>query len=319
LYELINSGLKIYHSIQEISKAKIANPVVTIGTYDGLHKGHRFILDFLTNKSKEINGESVLVTFDPHPRKVLFPEVDLSLVQTMDEKIQNFKDLGLQHLFIVDFTIDFSRVSAEIFVRDYLVKAISINTLVIGHDHQFGKNREGSFEHLNELSSVYGFDLTQLPVKKVNDLGVSSTKIRKAVANGEMELANSLLGSLFEINGIVESGDKIGTELGFPTANINIQNQNKLLPKNGVYFGHVTVDNKTYFGMINLGYRPTINGQTFKIEVNILDFNMDIYNKKIKFQFIKHVRDEIKFKSKNDLIKQIKKDEANCRIYFTQH
>lgn len=308
-------GLKVYNSLEEIKNKHIPNPVVTIGTFDGIHQGHQMILDELREKAKNVKGESVMVTFSPHPRKVLFPENDFKLVQTLEERMALLDDFGLDHLLVVNFTKEFSRLSAEQFVRDYLVNGIGLHTLLVGYDHQFGRNREGSYERLTELAPVYEFELDRLPPKSIHDLNISSTKIRNAVKTGNVDDANEYLGRPFTLKGQVVHGDKIGRTIGYPTANIKVPEE-KLVPKSGVYHGKVFVDGEEFVGMMNIGTRPTVSGVDNRIEIHVLDFDEGLYDKTIVFSFQGRLRDELTFNSKEALKKQIQLDEKTCRDYY---
>ncbi|MEO9258505.1 MAG: riboflavin biosynthesis protein RibF, partial [Crocinitomicaceae bacterium] len=240
----------------------IKKPVLTIGTFDGVHIGHQKIISRINKSAKEIGGESVLFTFYPHPRTVIFPDDDnLRLLQTQEEKLAKLKRFGLDNIIIYPFTKEFSRTSATHFVRDCLVNQIGAVKIVIGYNHQFGKNREGSLEQLRELAPIYGFEVEEIPAQEIDEVNVSSTKIRNALLSGEIETANKFLQEPFQLNGVVEHGKALGRTIGFPTANISIENKLKIIPKTGVYFVRCSVDNIAYFGMMNIGFRPTIDDQ----------------------------------------------------------
>jgi riboflavin kinase/FMN adenylyltransferase len=305
--------VNIYTDLLEFSNVK--KPVLTIGTFDGVHLGHQKIIDFLKQKANEVNGESVVFTFYPHPRMVLHPDDhQLELLQTIDERIEKLAKLGIDHLIVFPFTKEFSRLSAVEFVRDILVNKINIDTLVIGYDHQFGRNREGTKEVLNELAPVYDFNVVEIPAYLKDEVKISSTKIRKALKNGNVDIAKQYLGNYYAINGIVVEGDKIGTTIGFPTANIFVKEAYKLIPANGVYAVKVYLNDNEYLAMLNIGFRPTIkNDNKRSIEVHIFDFNENIYGEKIKIEFVQMIRKEKTFANLEALKQQLIEDENKCR------
>lgn len=304
--------MKIYQGIEQFEKLEKA--VVTTGTFDGVHIGHRTILNRLIEVAKKMKGESVLLTFYPHPRMVLQEDAELRLLNTIDEKTQLLEKAGIDHLIIHPFTKEFSRTTSLEFVRDLLVNQIGTKKLVIGYDHHFGRNREGSFEHLKEYGPVYGFEVEEIPAQDIDDVNVSSTKIRKALVAGDVKTANNYLGHNFQLNGIVVHGNKVGRELGYPTANIDLQNKYKLIPAEGIYAVKVRLEDKSYNGMLNIGRRPTINSGNgeISIEVNIFDFKKEIYGEKIQLELIERIRDEKKFDSKEELIAEMQKDQVKC-------
>ena len=303
--------MKVYHSLEEFKK--LDNAIVTTGTFDGVHIGHQAILSKLVNIAKKEKGESVLITFFPHPRMVLQKDLNIKLLNTVSEKIVLLSKTGIDHLLVFPFTKEFSRMSSIEFVRDILVNKIGTKKLVIGYDHQFGRNREGSFKHLQEFGPVYGFDVEEISAQDIDDVSVSSTKIRTALLErGDVKTASKYLGSHYHLSGTIVTGKKLGSKLGFPTANVNIEEDYKLIPKDGVYAVLVNLDRKTYKGMLNIGKRPTIEGKNRTIEVNIFDFDKEIYNHEIKLCFIDRLRDEKKFESLEDLTKQLAKDKAEA-------
>ena len=309
--------MKIFEGLEE--PIQIAHPVVTIGTFDGVHLGHQKIIRRLNSEAKKKNGESVLFTFHPHPRLVINPnDTALKLLQTQTEKKAKLEAFGLQNLIVYPFSLEFSQLSAEEFVRTILVEKIGVKTLVIGYDHQFGKNREGGLDFLRSVSSKYGFEVIEISAEEIDDVNVSSTKIRQAIDEGEVDLAKTYLSDFFEINGEVVPGEQLGRELGFPTANLNLQNPNKLIPKKGVYAVDVTLPSGELFkGMMNIGSRPTVNSdQKVQIEVHLLDFKGDLYGQKIRVRFHRFIREEFAFESKEALVEQIKKDDKKVRDYF---
>ena len=298
--------MKVYQSIQDIKPIK--RPVVTLGMFDGAHIGHQSILKKLNTIAQNIDGESVLITFNPHPRMVLQPNCDLKFLNTLQEKEEILRQFELEHLIIQEFTKDFSQVTSVEFVKNLLVDKIKINTLVIGYDHHFGKNREGNFEQLQVLSKEFGFNLIQLEAIEENDVAVSSTKIRNALNEGNIEYANKALNYNYPLSGKVVHGDKIGRTLGFPTANLEVD-PNKLIPKDGVYAVDVFVDDTKYLGLLSIGFRETVtNSREHRVEVNILNFDQDIYGKTIKLEFLGRLRDEEKFNSLDELISAMNQD-----------
>jgi riboflavin kinase/FMN adenylyltransferase len=298
----------------------IKNAVVTIGTFDGIHLGHQEIISRIIELAKSVNGETALVTFWPHPRYVLSQNTDnLKLLTTFDEKAKILDQLGLDHIVRINFTKEFSQWTSEQFIHRIIISALHTKRLVIGYDHRFGKDREGGFDHLKKHSDRYGFEVEEIPKQKIDDVGISSTKIRNAIEDGQVELAHDFLGRFYEINGEVVSGDKIGKTLGFATANIQVEEPYKLVPADGAYAVIVEIKDMQYKGMLNIGYRPTVNGKTKKIEANIFDFNHEIYGEKIKISFIKRLRDEIKFNSKKELSKQLQMDKEKTMQILKQH
>tara|TARA_Y100000385_G_C13068793_1_gene627986 strand:- start:787 stop:1728 length:942 start_codon:yes stop_codon:yes gene_type:complete len=297
----------------------IVNPVLTIGVFDGVHVGHQKIIEQLNREAELIGGESVLFTFYPHPRMVLYPEShELRLIQTQAEKIDKLRRIGLKNIIVHPFTLEFSRLTAVEFVRDYLVNRLNVKKLVIGYDHQFGKNREGSITFLKEVAKTYNFEVIEIDAQEVDEVNISSTKIRNAIMEGDMELANTYLGEPFELNGKVVEGEALGKSLGFPTANLDIESEIKLIPKLGVYAVNVVLSNGSIQeGMMNIGLRPTIaNHHDLSIEVNLFDFSGDLYNEYVTVQFLSRFRDELKFDSILELKEQLAKDEENIRSYF---
>ena len=310
--------MKIFEGFECITSIK--NPVLTIGTFDGVHIGHQKIIELLNKAANEIEGESVLFTFYPHPKMILFPENHgVKLIQTQDEKLKKLEQLGLQNLIIQPFTSDFSNLTATEFVRDFLVKKLNVRKLIVGYDHQFGKNREGNFQFLKNASKTYGFEVIEITAQEIDEVNISSTKIRNALRNGDIKTANSFLGMPFEINGFVEKGKQLGRTIGFPTANLKIVDDIKIIPGNGVYAVEIVLQKNTHFiGMLNIGIRPTVsNENNISIEVNIFDFQEDIYDQEISIKLITRIRDEQKFDSLEDLKTQLKKDEITSRTILS--
>ncbi|MGZ3946139.1 MAG: bifunctional riboflavin kinase/FAD synthetase [Mucilaginibacter sp.] len=299
--------MRIYNSIEEFKPVNKA--VVTIGTFDGVHLGHRKIISRINELAKDIGGESVILTFFPHPRMILHPEdQDIKMINTMPEKAALLEQLGVDHLIITPFTRDFSNQSPEEYIKNILVDKIGTKKIVIGYDHRFGKDRQGGLKELQQLAPVYGYDVIEIPEQDIHDVAVSSTRIRKALLHDEIELANEFLGYPFFITGKVNRGDQIGRTIGYPTANILIEENYKLIPSDGIFAVKVYVDGEAHKGMGYIGHRPTINGMTRNIEVNILDFNRDIYTQPIKMELLHFVRGDMKFDSLEQLKAQIDKD-----------
>lgn len=296
--------MKIYKGLDSFNKIK--NAVITTGTFDGLHRGHVHILDELTKKNS--SQESVLITFFPHPRQVLFPDQTIKFINTFDEKIELISNYKVDHLIIQEFSLEFSRISSLEYIRDILKNKIGLKKLIVGHDHHFGRNREASIKQVSEFAELYDFEIHEIPPLKLNGIVVSSTKIRNALEVGNVELANNLLGYEFHFEGEVVHGKGVGRSLGFPTANIIVRNKNKIIPAKGVYAVNVDFENKKYKGMLNIGFNPTFDEKKLSIELNIFDFQSIIYEKQIKVFFKKKIRDEKKFNSPEGLKSQLKKD-----------
>jgi len=300
--------MKIYHGIEDFTKLNYA--VVTSGTFDGVHLGHQKILKRLKEIAENNNGETVVITFWPHPRLVLHPEDEsLKLLNTFEEKAALLKDFGIQHLIRIPFTKEFSQLTSEQFIRQILVDTIGTKKLVIGYDHHFGKNREGSFEQLKLNAPTYGFEVEEIPRQDVDHIGVSSTKIRQALEKGDCELATHLIGRPYGLTGRVISGDKIGRLIGYPTANIDVDSKHKLIPMHGIYAVTVRHEHDTFGGMLYIGYRPTINGTRLNIDVNIFNFNKEIYGESISIAFHKLIRGDAKFADLEQLKQQLKIDQ----------
>lgn len=302
--------MKVYTNIDDFIGVK--NPIVTTGTFDGVHVGHQKIISRLKDVAKQEAGETVLLTFYPHPRMVLFPDDnELQLINTQAEKIELLEHYGIDHLIIYPFTKEFSRLSSVEFVRNILVNIIKTKRLVIGYNHHFGRNREGSFEHLKEYGPLYGFDVEEIPAKDLDSIEISSTKIRTALLAGDITTVNTYLGHEFSISGKVVGGKQLGRTIGYPTANIQLQEKYKIVPADGVYAVKVKHKGRLYGGMLNIGNNPTIEGKGRSIEVNIFDFNMDIYNQDATIYFIERLRDEVKFNGLDELTKQLALDKVN--------
>jgi riboflavin kinase / FMN adenylyltransferase len=300
--------VKIYYSLEDFSP--VDNLVVTLGTFDGVHLGHRKLISRINEIARETGGQSLIMTFFPHPRMVLYPkEHAIELLNTSEEKIRLLEEAGIDHLVIQPFDREFSELSSEDFVRKVLVKKLKTSKLVIGYDHRFGKNREGSFEDLISLAPHHGFTVEKIPEEDVNHIAVSSTRIRNALKSGDVETAASYLGRPYTLTGIVKHGNKIGRTIGFPTANIHITENYKLIPGTGVYVGLVEVQHERHYAMVNIVNRPTIEQQgELRVEAYLIDFDREIYGSIITVSLLKRVRDDKKFASLDELTSQIKSD-----------
>ena len=302
--------MEIIHSLTNYNHTE--KTVVTIGTFDGVHIGHQKIIEQVVASAKKLNKKSVLLTFFPHPRMVLQKDASIELINTIDEKAILLAKTGLDCLVIQPFSLEFSRLTALDFVRNILVNQLNISKLIIGYDHHFGKNREGNLEQLTEYSHLYDFDVEEIPAQDINDVSVSSTKIRKALSDKNIKTANKYLGYNFMITGTVVNGKKLGGQIGYPTANISIKETYKLIPKTGVYVVKSTVNDVLVFGMMNIGFRPTVDGKHQTIEVHFFDFNHDLYNQQLTIEILYFLRDEEKFSSVEKLISQLKIDKLNA-------
>jgi riboflavin kinase/FMN adenylyltransferase len=305
--------VKVYHDIH--SFPKLPFPIVTTGTFDGVHLGHCTILEKLKSYRLVSGHETVVITFNPHPRLVLQPNDNkLELLNSLDEKIELLSKQGIDHLLVIPFDKNFAALSSLEFIEQILVKTIGTKKLVIGHDHHFGKNREGSFENLRQSGPQYGFEVEEIPAKDINHVAISSTKVREALHNGDIITANKFLGYQYKMEGIVVKGRQLGDTIGFPTANLEIIGQRKLIPQNGVYAVTVSIDNSIYQGMMNIGNRPTVetNGER-KVEVHILNFSGNLYGKKLQISCVDRIRDEKKFTSLDELKSQLKEDKNQIK------
>ncbi len=297
--------MKVYHNLSEYDSSSKA--VVTVGTFDGVHIGHQTLLNTITEEAKKDAYESVLLTFWPHPRLVLFPDSsDLKLLNTLQEKIERLEKTGIDHLIIHPFSREFSRTTAIDYVTEILVGSLDVSELVIGYDHHFGRNREGNLENLKALAPAHGFKVKEIPAQEIDDVNVSSTKIRRALIEGDVTTANEYLGYAYMVSGEVTSGSKIGRTIDYPTANIALNDELKLVPGNGVYACRVRIDGQVYGGMANIGRRPTVSEQEeSKLEVHIFNFDQTIYGKKVEVSFIQNLRKEVKFENVNQLKEQL--------------
>ncbi len=294
-----------------------AKTILTIGTFDGVHLGHRKILERVVARAKEENLESVVLTFFPHPRMVLQEKSEIKLLNTIEEKIQLFEKIGIDYLIIHPFNYKFSRLSAEDFVKEILVETFNIQKIIIGYDHRFGRNRTADIDDLIVFGEEHHFDVEQISVEEINEIAISSTKIRTAILEGNIKLANQYLGYRYSFSGKVVQGKQLGRTIGFPTANIQINEDYKLIPKNGVYIVKSQIDGKQVYGMMNIGTRPTVDGKNQTIEVHFLNFNKDIYGSTLEIVLLDYIREEAKFNSLDDLKAQINKDQALALLYIT--
>ncbi len=323
--------MKIYRNLDEFKALDYA--IVTIGTFDGVHVGHQKILNKLTELAKDNTGETVLLTFFPHPRLIINPDDDsLRLINDIEEKVERLALAGIDHLIITPFTRDFSNQTPEEYISEVLVNKIGCKKIVIGYDHHFGKDRKGTIKDLIHYSEIFDYSVDQIPEQDIEDVAVSSTRVRESLIKGDIITANKYLGYPFELTGTVIKGDQIGREIGFPTANLHIHESHKLIPAYGIYAVEVEIFPRTteivtgdYFepeperiakGMCYIGTRPTVDGMNRKIEVNLLDFNDDLYTKTIRVKFLEFIRHDQWFESLELMQEQIKKDESAIRAYF---
>lgn len=309
--------MKIYKGLDEFKKLDFA--VVTSGTFDGVHFGHQKILQRLDEITKNNGGESVLITYWPHPRLVLFPNQKLYLLSSIEEKAELLSQHHVDHLVIIPFTKEFSSLSSEEFIKKIIVDRIGTKKLVIGYDHKFGKNRSGSFEELKKDGPVFGFEVEEIPKQMIDHKAISSTKIRKALYEGRVEIVHEYLGRPYSIQGKVIEGNKIGRTLNFPTANVEVSFKHKLIPAEGIYAVKVRIGKTYYKGMLNIGFRPTLGGTQRRLEVNIFDFNQDVYGKEIVIEFFHNIRSEIKFKNLEALKSQLQKDKIEAQQILKNH
>ncbi len=302
--------MKIFNNINEFNCKK--STIITIGTFDGVHLGHQKILKKLNIEAENNGLESSVLTFFPHPRTVLNPNSSLKLINTIEERISLFKKSKIDNLIVHPFTKEFSELDSEDYVKNILVDQLKAKIVLIGYDHKFGKNRTADINNLKEYGIKYNFEVIEIKAEEINDIAISSTKIRNSIEEGDIQLTNSYLGYEFSFFGKVVKGNSIGKTLGFPTANIKIGTELKLIPKNGVYLISTIINQKIIFGMMNIGIKPTTNENTKSIEVNLFDFNQDLYDTNITVYIKQFLREEIKFDSLNELKLQIEKDKITC-------
>jgi riboflavin kinase/FMN adenylyltransferase len=308
--------LKLFHSINDFHSTK--KTILTLGTFDGVHIGHKKILERITQNTENGKYESLVLTFFPHPRMVLQEKSEIKLLNTISEKSKLLEATGIENLVIHPFNESFSRLTAEEFVHSILVDQFHIQKIIIGHDHRFGRNRTANIDDLIAFGAEYGFEVEQISAQEIQDVSVSSTKIRKALNEGNMALANDYLGYAYFLSGEVVKGKQLGRTIGFPTANIQIEEDYKLIPKNGVYVVKALINEKEVFGMMNIGFNPTVNGQKQTIEVNLFDFDADIYGEKIEVSLLHYLREEQKFGSVDLLKSQLNQDKIDALAFVRQ-
>jgi riboflavin kinase/FMN adenylyltransferase len=307
--------LKVFHSLNDFHSTK--KTILTLGTFDGVHIGHKKILERITQNTENRQYESLVLTFFPHPRMVLQEKSEIKLLNTIQEKSKLLQATGIENLVIHPFNESFSRLTAEEFVRSILVDQFHIHKIIIGHDHRFGRNRTANIDNLIAFGVEYGFEVEQISAQEIQDVSVSSTKIRIALQEGNMALANEYLGYTYFLTGDVVKGKQLGRTIGFPTANIQISEDYKLIPKNGVYVVKTIIDQKEVFGMMNIGFNPTVNGQKQSIEVNLFDFDADIYGQKLEISLLKYLREEQKFGSVDLLKEQLNLDKQTAQEFVS--
>ena len=320
--------MKVHYDIENLPL--FHNSVITIGTFDGVHMGHRQIIEKLKQEAKAINGETVIITFHPHPRKVVSSTIlGIRLINTLEEKIGLLEQLGIDHLVIVPFTDAFANQRAEDYVAHFLVNKFHPHTIIIGYDHRFGKERKGDYILLENLAPVFNYQLKEIPKHVLDEISISSTRIREALLNGQIEIADKLLGYEFFFTGKVVHGDKLGRKLGYPTANLKIQDEEKIIPGNGIYAVYAELvenvqtltgknqpsieSSQRIKGMMSIGFRPTVDGKKRVIEVNLFDFASEIYDRSLRVYVKKYLRQEIKFDSLDELVRQIDQDKVDSQ------
>jgi len=311
--------LKIHFDIETLPVFK--NAVITIGTFDGVHMGHRQIINKMKEEAVAVNGETVIITFHPHPRKIVSSVyTGVRLINTLEEKLEILSELGIDHVVVVPFTEVFANQPPEVYIKNFLVEKFNPHTIIIGYDHRFGKERKGNYLMLENFAVQYNYQIKEIPKHVLDAIAISSTKIREAVLSGQIEVADKLLGYNFFFSGKVVHGDKLGRKLGYPTANLKIENEDKIIPGNGIYAVYSKISNSDspytihqslLKGMMSIGFRPTVDGKKRVIEVNLFDFNEQIYDQTLKVYVKKYLREEIKFNSLDDLVKQIDQDKID--------
>ena len=306
--------MKIFNSIKSFNATKPT--IVTIGTFDGVHLGHQKIVAQITKNAHALNCESLVLTFFPHPRMVLQEGTEMKQLNTLNEKIALLDNLGIDNLVVHPFDKEFSRLTAEEFVKKVLVNVFKIKKIIIGHDHRFGRNRTATIDDLINFGETYDFEVEQISAEEINEVSISSTKIRNALLEGNIELATNYLGYDYSFTGIIIKGKQLGRTIGYPTANITIEEDYKLIPNNGVYIAKSVLNGKTVFGMMNIGTRPTVDGTKQTIEINFFDFKQDLYEKKITISLLHRMRSEQKFESIDALKNQLGKDKKTALAFI---
>jgi len=306
--------------VQNIGNYSAQNTsILTIGTFDGVHIGHQKIIHDLVKVAKKNDLCSIVLTFFPHPRMVLQKDSDLKMIDTLEEKQQFLEKMGVDVLIVHPFSKAFSRLTALEFTRDLLVNQLRISQLVIGYDHRFGRNREATIDDLKSFGLDYNFTIAEIPSQDIESIAVSSTRVRNALNNGDLKAANQFLGRPFGLTGTVVKGDGIGKKLGFPTANIQVKQDYKLRPQNGVYLVRSKLIGIDFFGMMNIGMRPTVSGKTTQTEIHFFNLNQNLYNQEISLEVLEKIREEVKFNSTNELSEQLKKDRINCEEIIAEY
>jgi len=304
--------MKVHYNIEALPVFK--NAVITIGTFDGVHMGHRQVIDKLKSEAKAINGESVIITFHPHPRKVVSSTIlGIRLINTLQEKIELLAQMDIDHLVVVPFTDAFANQSAEDYIKNFLIDKFHPHTIIIGYDHRFGRDRLGDYRLLEKNAGTYNYQLKEIPKHILEDISISSTNIREAILHSDITTADKLLGYDFFFSGIVVHGNKLGRTLGYPTANLKIADEEKIIPGNGIYavYAQLQGASQKLKAMMSIGFRPTVDGKTRVIEINIFDFNQEIYDQVLKVYVKKYLREEVKFDGLEALVKQIDQDKVN--------
>jgi len=309
--------MEVIHKIKNYTP-KIPS-ILTIGTFDGVHIGHQKIIKNLVSEAKKKGLCALVLTFFPHPRMVLQKDSNIKMIDTLEEKKKILNQLGVEVLIVQPFTLDFSSMTALEYTREVLVNGLNISKLIIGYDHRFGRNREATVEDLKQFGLDYNFSVEKIPAQDIESIAVSSTKVRNAIQTGEIMTANKYLGRPFSLSGIVVKGDRIGRKIGYPTANLNIQEEYKLLPQNGVYLLRSKLQGKEYFGMMNIGKRPTVSGKQTQIESHFFGFQGDLYDQKISIELLEKIRDEKKFDSLESLKNQLDRDQKSCHLLIPKY
>lgn len=304
--------MAIYYSIKDIPA--FTSVVLTIGTFDGVHSGHAVILEKVREQARRVGGESVLITFEPHPRKLIFPDQPIPILTPLDKKLELITRAGIDHVVVVPFTKEFASMSAEEYVSDFLITLFHPAAIVIGYDHHFGHDRKGNIDLLRSVQDKYGFEVVEIPAQLIDDAAISSTKIRTSIAAGDIRDAAEMLGRNYTLSGKVVKGAQLGRTIGYPTANIVPNHTEQIIPANGVYAVRVRHHSTEYSGMLNIGYRPTVSDEhVLHVEAHIFDFSGDIYNDQVELEFVERLRDEQKFSSLDELKAQLKIDEMDTR------
>lgn len=306
--------MQVHYEIDKLPPLR--NAVLTIGTFDGVHMGHRQIIENLKAEANKVKGETVIITFHPHPRKIVSSAIlGIRLINTLEEKIELLRTMGIDHLVVVPFTDAFANQQANEYIKNFLIQRFHPHTIIIGYDHRFGRNREGDYRLLEEKADEYNYELQEIPKHILENIAISSTNIRQAILNRDITTANKLLGYDFFFSGEVVHGDKLGRKLGYPTANLRIHDEEKIIPGDGIYAVYVKVDtdksNSPLKGMMSIGFRPTVDGKKRVVEVNIFDFNKEIYGETIKVFVKRYLREEVKFNNIDELVAQMANDKKN--------